>query len=191
MSQGTRSLTSSVFFWVQGAPFDCRSGSKVCPVSIILQSALRSLSATLPRARACLCPRLRSAWQFARLTLSRWMAVMAQWQAAFLSRAFATSRLWTTMACPDLFLLVRDPCWPQSNVRDDEERLCRLAHGVVKPQSTDAMHRPVVDLRQGRRRERNIMVEIQKVLGVHTRSSGSPETSRRVVRTACGCAGSP
>ena len=89
VSQGTHSLTSSVFFWVQGAPFDCRSGSKVCPVSIILQTTPRSLSATLPGARACLCPRLRSAWQFARLTLSRWMAAIAQWQAAFLSRAFA------------------------------------------------------------------------------------------------------
>ena len=40
----------------------------------------------------------------------------------------------------------------------------RLALGVVKPQSTDAMHRPVAGLRQGRRRECNIMVEIQKVL---------------------------
>ena len=39
-----------------------------------------------------------------------------------------------------------------------------LLSGVVKPQGTDAVHRPVVGLRQGRRRERNIMVEIQKVL---------------------------
>ena len=61
-----------------------------------------------------------------------------------------------------LFLLVRGPRRPQSTVRDDEERRCWLALGVVKPQSTDAMHRPVADLRQGRRRECNIMVEIQK-----------------------------
>ena len=33
---------------------------------------------------------------------------------------------------------------------------------VVKPQVVIAMHRPVVGLRQGRRRVRNIMVEIQK-----------------------------
>ena len=33
---------------------------------------------------------------------------------------------------------------------------------VVIPQESCAMRRPVADLRQGRRRERNIMVEIQK-----------------------------
>ncbi len=36
---------------------------------------------------------------------------------------------------------------------------------VVKPQSTDAVHRPVAGLGQGRRRVPDIMVEIQKVLG--------------------------
>ena len=35
------------------------------------------------------------------------------------------------------------------------------AIGVVKPRSTDAMQWPVIGLRQGRRRERNIMFEIQ------------------------------
>ena len=36
--------------------------------------------------------------------------------------------------------------------------------GVAVPQGSGAMHRPVVGLRQGRRREHNIMIEIQKVL---------------------------
>ena len=61
MTYWTRSLTSSVFFGFQGAPSDRRSGSKVCPVSIILQTTLRRRSATLRRARAWPCPRLRSA----------------------------------------------------------------------------------------------------------------------------------
>ena len=64
-----------------------------------------------------------------------------------------------------LFLLVRGPWRPQSTVRDDEERRCRLSLSVVMPQGTCAMHRPVAGLRQGRRRERNITVETQKVRG--------------------------
>ena len=44
-----------------------------------------------------------------------------------------------------------------------------LLSGVVKPQITDVVHRPVAGLGQGRRRERNIMVEIQKYWVRHTR----------------------
>ena len=63
----------------------------------------------LPGARACLCPRLRSAWQFARLTRSHRMAAMAQWQAAFLSRPFAACRRWIRMVCPDRFVTGATP----------------------------------------------------------------------------------
>ena len=38
------------FFGFQGAPFDRRSGSKLCPVSIILQTTFRNRSA-----RAIVC----------------------------------------------------------------------------------------------------------------------------------------
>ena len=38
-----------------------------------------------------------------------------------------------------------------------------LLENVGKPQVVVAIHRTVVDLRQGRRRGRNIMVEIQKL----------------------------
>ena len=54
LEEGAPSLTSSIFFGVQDAAFDSRSGSKVCRVSIILQTTPRSLSATLPGARECL-----------------------------------------------------------------------------------------------------------------------------------------
>ena len=51
-SRRTRSLTSSTFSGVQGASFSRRSESKVCPVLIILQTTLRSRSATLVGGRS-------------------------------------------------------------------------------------------------------------------------------------------
>ena len=39
-----------------------------------------------------------------------------------------------------------------------------MLESVVMPHDCVAMHRPVAGLRQGRRRERNIMVEIQKIV---------------------------
>ena len=72
MVGGGRPKAGHVGFLVVRRVFiDRRSGSKVCPVSIIFQTTPRSLSATLLRARVCL-------WYFARLTLSRWRAVTAQ-----------------------------------------------------------------------------------------------------------------
>ena len=64
-SGGTQPNVKRFLFWFKGAAFERRSGSKVCPVSIILQTTFRNRSATLRRARAW--PRLRSAWQIARL----------------------------------------------------------------------------------------------------------------------------
>ena len=62
MVRGERPKADHVVFFLGGqrVPFERRSGSKVCLVSIILLATVRSLSAMLLRARACLCPRLLS-----------------------------------------------------------------------------------------------------------------------------------
>ena len=56
-----------------------------------------------------------------------------------------------------------------------------LLEDVVKPQVVVAMHRPVVGLRQDRRRKRSIMVEIQKLWNLYWKQleGSAAQPSRR------------
>ena len=92
-----------------------------------------------------------------------WRLSVRQWMPSQ-SRDFCADDLRMRQGAHSLFLLVRGPSRNQL-FETMKKGGAAVFESVVMPQGSRAMHRPVVGLCQGRRREHNIAVETQKVRG--------------------------